>query len=131
MNTEITKDVTEDKMSEWEALSVRQKEMAETTADGVMEFGMFKQDSSANGAHYFGGEKNPFKAEGIKCYSCIFFNEYTNQCVVVEGSIDPEGLCKLWVIPEDKIVQEPEDAEMVMKSVWQGSFDPRSVNKIV
>lgn len=139
MNNEITKDATEDEMAEWEALSERQKEMAETTAELAMEFGMFKQDSSANGAHYFDGSKNPFKAEGIKCYNCIFFNEDTNQCIVVEGQIDPEGLCKLWVIPEDELTETPSeepqeaagDVEMVTKSIWDGSFDPRVVNKIV
>ena len=139
MNNEITKDATEDEMAEWEALSERQKEMAETTAELAMEFGMFKQDSSADGAHYFDGSKNPFKTEGIKCYNCIFFNEDTNQCIVVEGQIDPEGLCKLWVIPEDELAETPSeepqeaagDVEMVTKSVWGGSFDPRSVNKIV
>jgi hypothetical protein len=131
MNEDIIKDATEEEMSEWEALSGRQKEMAENTAELAMQFGMFKQDSSANGAHYFDGSKNPFKAEGIKCYSCIFFNENANQCIVVEGQIDPEGLCKLWVIPEDELTNQPQESEMAIKSLWSGSFDPRSVNKIV
>jgi hypothetical protein len=136
MNNEISKDATEEEMSEWEALSDRQKEMAENTAESAMEFGMFKQDSSANGAHYFNGSKNPFKAEGVKCYNCIFFNEDANQCIVVEGQIDPEGLCKLWVIPEDELTEIPAQEsqetstgyEMVTKSLWAGSFDPRSIN---
>jgi len=130
MSQEFTKDATEDEMAEWEALSDRQKEMAESTAEMAMEFGMFKQDSSGNGAHYFDGSKNPFAKEGIKCYNCIFFNEDTNQCIVVEGQIDPEGLCKLWVIPEDELGQTQEEPE-VEKSIWDGSFDPRMVNKIV
>lgn len=126
MNNEFTKDATEDEMSEWEALTDRQKEMAEDTAEIAMEFGMFKQDSGPDGAHYFDGTKNPFKAEGVKCYNCIFFNEEQNQCIVVEGKIDPEGLCKLWVIPEDELSQEQETE----KSLWIGLFDPRGVNKI-
>ena len=106
MNEEIL--ATEDELSEWESLSDRQKEMAENNASIVLEFGMFKQDSSPDGAHYFDGTKNPFKAEGIKCNNCIFFNEEANQCVLVEGNIDPEGLCKLWVIPEDELSETPE-----------------------
>lgn len=106
MNKEIL--ATEDELSEWESLSDRQKEMAENNASIVLEFGMFKQDSSPDGAHYFDGTKNPFKAEGIKCNNCIFFNEEANQCVLVEGNIDPEGLCKLWVIPEDELSETPE-----------------------
>jgi hypothetical protein len=79
--------------------------MAENNAEIVLKFGMFKQDSSPDGAHYFDGSKNPFGKEGIKCDNCIFFNEAANQCVLVEGSIDPEGLCKLWVIPQDELTE--------------------------
>jgi hypothetical protein len=139
LDNELTMDPTEDEMSEWDCLSERQKEMAEHTAEIAMEFGMFKQDSSSNGAHYFDGSKNVFKSENIMCGSCIFFNENTSQCIVVEGSIDPEGLCKLWVIPEDELNETPEqeaqeDAtgyEMAQKSLWSGTFDPRSINKSV
>lgn len=105
MDNELTVDPTEDELSEWESLSDRQKEMAENNAEIVLQFGMFKQDSSPDGAHYFDGSKNPFGKDGIKCDNCIFFNEAANQCVLVEGSIDPEGLCKLWVIPEDELTE--------------------------
>jgi hypothetical protein len=138
MNNELTIDPTEDELSEWESLSERQKEMAENTAEIAMQFGMFKQDSSSNGAHYFDGSKNPFKSEGVMCKNCIFYNEDAAQCIVVEGKIDEEGLCKLWVIPEDELSETPEqetseDAvgyDMTQKSVWVGMFDPRGVNKI-
>jgi hypothetical protein len=108
MDNELTMDPTQDELSEWESLSDRQKEMAENNAEIVLQFGMFKQDSSPDGAHYFDGSKNPFGKEGIKCNNCIFFNEAANQCVLVEGSIDPEGLCKLWVIPQDDLTETPE-----------------------
>jgi hypothetical protein len=105
MDNELTMDPTQDELSEWESLSDRQKEMAENNAEIVLQFGMFKQDSSPDGAHYFDGSKNPFGKEGIKCNNCIFFNEAANQCIIVEGSIDPEGLCKLWVIPQDELTE--------------------------
>ena len=105
MDNELTMDPTSDELEEWNALSPRQQEMAENNAEIVMQFGMFKQDSSPDGAHYFDGSKNPFGKDGIKCNNCIFFNEDANQCVLVEGSIDPEGLCKLWVIPEDELTE--------------------------
>jgi hypothetical protein len=128
MNDELTTDPTEDELSEWESLTDRQKEMAEHNAEIAMEFGMFKQDSGPDGAHYFDGSKNPFKATGVKCESCIFFNEDANQCILVEGQIDPEGLCKLWIIPESDILED-QPQEPVQKSLWSGSFDPRSFNK--
>ena len=92
MDNELTIDPTEDELSEWESLSDRQKEMAEHTAETALQFGMFKQDSGADGAHYFDGSKNPFKAEGVMCKNCIFYNEDAAQCIVVEGNIDEEGL---------------------------------------
>jgi hypothetical protein len=72
LDNELIMDPTQDELSEWESLSERQQEMAENTAEIVLKFGMFKQDSSADGAHYFGGSKNPFKSEGVMCKNCIF-----------------------------------------------------------
>mgnify|MGYP002136839410 CR=1 FL=1 len=129
LDNELTKVATEDEISEWESLSDRQKEMAEHTAETALQFGMFKQDSSADGAHYFDGSKNPFKSEGVMCKNCIFYNEDAAQCIVVEGNIDEEGLCKLWVIPEDELTEIPE-YEATEKSLWVGMFDPRGMNKI-
>jgi hypothetical protein len=133
LDNEMTMDPTNDELEEWNALNDRQKEMAEHTAETAMQFGMFKQDSSADGAHYFDGSKNPFKSEGVMCKNCIFFNEDANQCIVVEGNIDEEGLCKLWVIPEDELTesnqQETLEESPVMKSMWAGSFDPRNISK--
>jgi hypothetical protein len=128
MDNELTKYATEDEMSEWESLTDRQKEMAEDTAEIALKFGMFKQNSLADGAHYFDGSKNPFKVEGVMCKNCIFYNEDAAQCIVVEGNIDEEGLCKLWVIPEDELSETPE-YETTEKSLWIGMFDPRSISK--
>lgn len=67
------------------------------------DFGMFKQDTGADGAHYADGNNNPFKSEGLKCSNCVFYEE--GACEIVEGTIDPEGICKLWIIPEEKLVK--------------------------
>jgi hypothetical protein len=123
-------DPTNEELEEWNALSERQQDLAEDYAESVMKYGMFKQDASANGAHYFA--KNPFAAEGIKCGNCIFFNEETSQCVIVEGTIADEGVCKLWIIPEDEFSETTEQEaaeEQVEKSLWAGSFDPRNFAK--
>lgn len=90
---------------DWDMLNERQQEQAENTAELVLEYGQFDQSSLSNGAHYAPGADNPFKAEGLVCYNCVFYNEKTQQCAVVEGSIEPEAVCKLWVIPEEKIGQ--------------------------
>ena len=90
-------------MEEYELLNDRQKEQAEGYAELALEFGMFDQSTGANGAHYALAANNPFKADGLACKNCVFFNEITNQCQIVEGAIEPEAVCKLWVIPESTL----------------------------
>jgi len=91
---------------DWELLNERQQEQAENTAELALEFGMFNQTSGADGAHYAPAANNPFKADGLMCRNCVFFDELNNQCQVVAGPIEPEAVCKLWVIPESDIMTE-------------------------
>lgn len=95
-------------MDEWNELSPRQQDMVENIAEVVMEFGQFDKGYGANGAHYVDGSKNVFKSENIMCSNCIFFDEINKQCLAVSGNIDPEGICKLWVIPEEEFSETPE-----------------------
>ena len=82
-------------------LTERQVAMYDTYESLVEEYGLFNQGIGANGAHYGPGDVNPFKAEGIMCGSCVFYME--GKCEIVEGDIDPEGVCKLWIIPESAL----------------------------
>lgn len=86
--------------AEWAMLNERQRTQAEDTAELALEFGQFNQSSLADGAHYAPAAKNPFKGEGLACKNCVFFTEETGQCVVVAGPIEPDAVCKLWIIPE-------------------------------
>jgi hypothetical protein len=90
-------------MEEYELLNDRQKVQANDLAELAVEFGMFDQSSNANGAHYAPAAANPFKGEGLMCGNCVFFDEANNQCQIVAGPIEPEAVCKLWVIPESTL----------------------------
>lgn len=68
----------------------------------VEEYGMFDKTSRANGSHYTPADANPFKEEGLICSNCSFF-QGKNACELVTGKIQPEGICKLWIIPEELI----------------------------
>jgi len=94
-------------------LTERQVAMYDTYESLVEEYGLFNQGIGANGAHYGGGELNPFKAEGIMCGSCVFFME--GKCEIVEGDIDPEGVCKLWIIPEATLQLAAVEEEAVVE----------------
>lgn len=92
---------------DWSGLNDRQEDQAEAYCDIVEEYGQFDQSSGPDGAHYGGASDNPFKSDGLKCSSCIFFEE--NACHLVSGEIDPDGICKLWIIAEDGAVDTMED----------------------
>jgi len=95
-------------------LSERQVVMYDMYESIVEEYGLYEQGIGANGAHYGGGELNPFKAEGIMCGSCVFFME--GKCEIVEGDIEAEGVCKLWIIPEAALaIEEPTEEEAVVE----------------
>lgn len=68
----------------------------------VNQYGQFNQSSLADGAHY--APENPFMASGIKCSNCYFF-EGARACEVVSGEINPDAICKLWIIPSELITE--------------------------
>jgi hypothetical protein len=112
-------------MNDWPGLNERQSDLAEAYCDIAEEYGQFDQTDGVNGAHYGDGSNNPFKSEGLKCVSCIFYEE--GACHIVSGQIDPEGICKLWIIPETNSDGEEDIVEDVYKvrgSLWQGVFIP-------
>jgi len=76
-----------------------QNHLYEMLEDTVDIFGMFDQGIGAQGAHYVGPDLNPFIEEGMVCSNCAFY-EGPRACEVVSGDIDPNAICKFWVIPE-------------------------------
>jgi hypothetical protein len=81
-------------------LTDRQQEMYEDYEKIVEKFGLFKQDSKADGAHYAPASANPFKEEGLMCSNCVFYIG-GGACEIVKGKIEPEAICKLWIIPNE------------------------------
>jgi hypothetical protein len=91
-------------------VTVRQKVMYDATEQIVERLGRFDRGSGADGAHYMDGDDNPFVAEGMNCANCVAFRG-GRACEWVEGDISPNGLCKLWIIPEDLMSHAVEKAE--------------------
>jgi hypothetical protein len=49
----------------------------------------------------------------------VFFNDNTGaQCMIVEGTIEPEAVCKMWIIPEEKIIEPTAKSD----DIWAGRF---------
>jgi HK97 family phage portal protein len=83
------------------SLNPQDAELEEAHVEIAEEEGKWSKES----AHYI--EKNPFAARGIKCHNCTHYVE-EGGCKIVSGLIGGEAICKLWVIPQEKITQEPE-----------------------
>lgn len=80
-------------------LTPLQRLQYEATEHNVEIAGMYDQTTGGQGAHYAPAEANPFKGEGLVCSNCVFYAG-PRACEVVAGDIDPEAVCKLWIIPE-------------------------------
>jgi HK97 family phage prohead protease len=83
-----------------ERYSKRQEAQYAATEDTVEIFGKYDQGTGAEGAHY--APESPYLTEGLACSNCAFYDG-ARACEVVSGDIDPNGICKLWIIPNDLI----------------------------
>lgn len=79
-----------------ELLTPRQKELVDGYIEVEELFGPFDQGTGPDGAHYV--PASPFASEGLLCQNCVFYRG-PRGCGIVSGDIDPNGICKLWVIP--------------------------------
>ena len=88
---------------EGEGLLPRQKAMYEMYETIAEKFGKWDGGTGANGAHYVAN--SPFKGAGMVCSNCSFFLGGKG-CEIVEGNIEPDAICKLWIIKEGLIKEE-------------------------
>lgn len=81
------------------SLKPRQQMHYEVLESVAEKYGKWDQTAGANGAHYAPATENPFKEQGMICANCIFY-EGGQGCEIVSGTIEPEAICKLWIIDE-------------------------------
>ena len=84
----------------------RQLDLYERIEGNVERFGKFNPGIGPDGMHYVGGENNPFKAGGMMCANCAFF-EGGGICEIAAEAVEAEGVCKFWIVPES-LVEEGE-----------------------
>jgi hypothetical protein len=68
----------------------------------VTRYGAFEQDDDANGCDYKEATQN-VNSGGKCCVECIFFRG--GGCAIVNGSIDPMGVCRFWIIDEVELTE--------------------------
>ena len=90
-----------DEGEEYESmLSPANLALAESYDAIAEEYGQFSQ----NDAHYM--TENPFAKDGMKCSNCVFFESEEGRCYIVQGEIAADAICKLWIIPEERMSEE-------------------------
>lgn len=96
--------VEEDESEDEDELTPMQQAQYEALQDIAEEYGKWDFGNGPSGAHYVPAEKNPFKEEGLVCSNCVFY-ERDGGCEIVSGEIEPQAICKLWIIHEKYITQ--------------------------
>ena len=99
---EETMDMEESDMEETEdayllaipGLTDRERAQYKATEEVVDEYGAYPKEE----AHYM--TTNPFVDQGMKCGNCVYYKP-GGACEVVQGQIDPNALCKLWIISKN------------------------------
>ena len=81
-----------------ELLTPRQRAMYDKYEWIADLFGKWSHDTGPDGAHYIAEADNAFGGDGLNCAACVFYRG--GACEIVEGEVEPGGVCKLWVIPE-------------------------------
>jgi hypothetical protein len=84
------------------AFNARQNLMIRANLLIASKVGEWDKGVGADGAHYIPAAKNAFGQIGMKCENCVFYRG-AQGCTIVRGGIESGALCKLWVIPEDRM----------------------------
>lgn len=101
---EESEEESEEEMEPDDMLSERQQAHYEALEAIAEEYGKWDQSAGADGAHYAPAEANPFKEAGMICANCVYY-EGGRGCEIVSGEIEPEAICKLWIINEKLITE--------------------------
>jgi hypothetical protein len=75
-------------------LTDRERAQYKATEEVVDEYGAYPKEE----AHYM--TTNPFVDQGMKCGNCVYYKP-GGACEVVQGQINPNALCKLWIISKN------------------------------
>jgi hypothetical protein len=83
-------------------LNERQQMQYELLEQVAEKYGKWDQSAGAEGSHYASAAENPFKQKGLICANCVYY-QGGQGCEIVSGKIEPEAICKLWIINESLI----------------------------
>lgn len=83
-------------------LTARQNLMVRSALAIVQKVGPWDRGVEANGAGYIDGSRNEGFDQGFACGNCVFM-QGEDRCAIVKGKVAEDGLCRLHVIPSDRL----------------------------
>jgi hypothetical protein len=97
-------------------LNERQKDLYLKIIINLNTYGYFDRGMGANGIAYASANQNPFKEQGIDCENCAFYYLEADapRCELIQGAIEPEAICKFWIISDEDIKKESQAAFKVL-----------------
>ncbi len=82
--------------------SARQNLMIRAYLAIAAKVGAWSKDAGSEGAGYLAPPNNNARQAGFRCENCAFFRP-ANGCTIVKGTIERDGVCRLHVIPQDRL----------------------------
>lgn len=104
------------------ALTARQDLMVRSQLAIAAKVGAWAKDAGSEGAAYVSSTVNPNGSAGLKCANCVFFRA-PGGCNIVRGTVERGGLCRLYVIPQDKLGPKPKLAASPVEAKPRGRFE--------
>ena len=77
--------------------------------------GQFTRDAGSEGAGYVEASKNTGAPTGFRCENCAFFRG-PKACVIMRGPVERSGVCRLYVIPQERLTTKPKPLGRVVGS---------------
>lgn len=114
---DLQKAKEEEEAVEERKLSSQNKALYDAQEEIVKAKGRWSQTD----AHY--QERNPFASRGILCRNCVYYEE-GGTCEIVKGAIRPDAICKLWIIPDERL-SVPEQRDDCGR-IEGGKFGPKN-----
>lgn len=90
--------------AEW--MTARQRALAHKLESIAETFGPWDGGTGADGAHYIAPADNPWTDDGLACARCAFYRG-GGGCEILAQSVNPDGLCRFWIVPDPNATPAP------------------------
>jgi hypothetical protein len=104
------------------AITARQDLMVRSQLAIAAKVGPWAKDAGSEGAAYVSATVNPNGPAGLKCENCLFFRAPT-ACNIVKGQVERGGICRLYVIPQEKLGTKPKLAKAPVEAKPRNRFE--------